>query len=615
MKKTLFILIFYCASISFAQNDQAINYKLTLAQNYEAAGQFDKAEPLYKELYQLQPHNYTFFESLNKVYISQKKYNESILLIEDRIKQTPLDANLFGMLGSTYYLMNDSKKAGEVWNQGIATNPNNAIVYRIIANYAIENRAYEKAIQLLSEGKKKTEDAFIFSLDLANIYAANMNFEMATTELCNLLIAHPDQIGLVRSRISSFITRPLAAEQTIKVLQNFSENHSSADLLDLLSFSYLQTGNTQKAFETVQLIEKKFNGNGTNMFVLAQNLYDKNKFASAANAFKFIIDNYPRTNYAIISSFNIAKCNEQILNQRCDSLNQDWKPIPSRKKLYEKEYLEIISQYSLFIKNNLNSGYNPEAYFRIGEIYRERLTDFSKADSVYSVLISRYGFSIHAAQSKLYSGIISITNDSLENAKLKLEEVTNLPKQDSSIVSEAKYYLAKIDFWRGDFFNSILKLKEFTQTLSNDFSNDAIELLFLINIAKKDSINLIKYANADLLLLQNKLEEAATEFKTLADNDNLFIINQFAKEKLAEIFLSKEDFSSAVNLLESITKDENIAIFVDKSTFLLGLTYLNGLKDVSKAKETFQKILEKFPNSIYFDRARDELNSISTKNG
>jgi len=104
------------------------------------------------------------------------------------------------------------------------------------------------------------------------------------------------------------------------------------------------------------------------------------------------------------------------------------------------------------------------------------------------------------------------------------------------------------------------------------------------------------------------------EFKTLADNDNLFIINQFAKNKLVEIFLFKDDFFSATKLLEELTKEENNSIFIDKSTFLLGLAYLYGTKEISKAKETFQKILEKFPNSIYFDRARVELNSIQSKN-
>ena len=597
-----------------AQNDQVLNYKWSLAQNYEAAGQLDKAEPLYRELYLQQSWNFQYFESLNRIYISQKKYNESLQLIESKIKLPPLDPGLYGILGTTYYLMDNLQKANEAWDNGIATNPNSSTTYRIIANAAIENRAFNKAIELLNEGKKKSDDAYIFSIDLANIYAINMNFEKAAAELCELILVHPEQAGLVRSRISSFITRPTAAEQTIKAIKNFADDHKTADVLDLLAFTYQQTGKNDEAFEIVEQVEKNLRGNGTSMFVFAQTLFDQKQFDVSAKAFKYILDNYPKSDFISAARINYAKSIEQSLNQKSDSINAGWKPLIIKQKIFQDKYSEVIQSYNSFIRKEATSAYTAEAYFRVGEIYRTRLFLPESADSVYSIIKNSFSLTFQAAQSNLASGKIACEKKSFPKARNEFSEAINR-RPDQGILAEAQYYLARIEFWEGNYLQAINQLKETTRNLSNDFSNDALELNFLINIARKDSLNLLKYANADFLLLQNNLEQAATEFKTLADNDNLFIINQFAKIKLAEIFLSRDNFFSAAQLLKSIIKDENTSIFADKCTFLLGLTYFYGLRDIPKSIETFQKILEKFPNSIYFDRARDELNSIQTKNG
>ena len=98
--------------------------------------------------------NNVIVELLNKNLISQKKYNESIELLNQKINQTPNDYNLFGLLGSTYFIMDQSEKAFESWEKGITINPSSYIGYRVIANYAIDNRAYEKAIDIRSAVKK-----------------------------------------------------------------------------------------------------------------------------------------------------------------------------------------------------------------------------------------------------------------------------------------------------------------------------------------------------------------------------------------------------------------------------------------------------------------------------
>ena len=603
-------------SVAFIKaQDANTDARLRLAQTYEQSGQFDKAEVIYRELIEIQPLNNVFFESLNKNLVSQKKYNESIQLLIQKISQVPNDYNLYGLLGSTYFIMDQSKKAFESWEKGITINPSSYINYRVIANYAIENRAYEKAIDILKRGKKVSGDPIMFSMDLANIYAANMKFSDATNEFCSLIEAHPEQVQSAKARISSYLSRPGAAEQTISAIKEFSESKSQIEIFDLLTFIYQSSGNYKDAYENVTETEKKFKGNGTYIFLFAQEAYRNKQFNWASESYNYIVKNYLNSPFYQISKIGYAKTWEASLDQKFLERNDSWKPFIKHEPLFTDEYKKIINAYEEFIIKTPENDINIESLFRIAEIYRARIFDYQKADSLYKKLSQVSPFTNYGVQSNIALGEIAIQRDSLDIAKIHFQKALSSQRIEPNDLSEANFYLARIEFWKGNFSKSAGLFKEASQNLTTDFSNDAIELSSIINTTKKDSLNLTLYAYADLLAIQNKHKQAAIEFKTLSDRPNLFILNDFAKINFSEMLLAEDDLQNAIKNLEDITKNENNSIFCEKATFLLAQCYQYGTKDLQKATQIYQKLLETFPNSLYFDRAREALNSLPTKNG
>ncbi len=611
----LFLFVLSGAHVTNAQIDQSLQNKIRLAQTYEAAGQLDKAEQMYRELLAAQPTDNFYFESLNRLLVAQKKYEQSIRLLQQKIKQTPGDYNLYGLLGSTYYIMDQTQKAYEAWESGIAINPDSYISYRVMANYAIENRAFDKAIDILKRGQQHSNDPIIFSMDLANIYAANMRFTDAAKEFCNMISKNALQLQAVKNRMTAYLSRPDAAAQTIEVVKDFAESSNQKEFFDLLSFVYQTVQNYKEAFNAVTEAEKKFNGNGTGVFVFAQDAYRNRKYEWAADAYNFILKNYPNSPYMLTSELGYARTMEAALDQKFEEQSESWKPIAKPVLLFTDEYTKIISAYQKFINTYKNNPAGIEALFRIAEIYRNRILDYSKADETYGEIINAAPASDYAAQSFIARGKIALHAGDLENAKVYFEKVSSFKTTTPDNLSLATYMLAKIEFWKGKFAQSLSLLKQASQNMSADFANDALELSSLIVSTKKDSINLVKYAEADLDVIQNKLQDAAIEFKTLADNQNLFILNDFAKIKLAEIYIAEDNFSDAVKTLTELSENEKTAIFDDKAAFLLARCYEFGIKDLQKASQIFEKLLENFPNSLYFDRARDELNKIQTKNG
>ncbi|MCX7874936.1 MAG: tetratricopeptide repeat protein [Melioribacteraceae bacterium] len=598
-------------STSTFSQTQNLDNKFRLAQSYELAGQFEKAELIYRELYQLQPFNSIYFEALTKSLTSQKKYDEAIFLIEEKIKTQPYDVSNYGMLGSIYFMKDDLTNAFKTWEKGIATNPNSNVVYRVMANYAIENRAFVKAIDFLNRGKKLSVDKYIFSLDLANIYAINMNFENAANEFCELLVTNPEFLPTVKSRISTYITRPQAAEQTIVAINKFLKSTKKIEVFDLLSTIYQQVGEYEKAYEIITKIENDFNGNGSNFYFFAIESLKGKKFEVALKSFKAILDKYKNSGYEASARIGYSKTLEEILNEKSISKDEQWKPIILHQKKFEDEYINLIRSYEKFIDDFENNSYTAEAFYRIAEIYNHRLLNLEKADSLYHFIELKFPYSNFSVLSAINRAKIFIKQNKLEQAKLLLNKVLQSPKIDYQNISEVNFLLGKINFWKGNFSEAIKLFQQSSQNLQDDFTNDSLENLFIINSSKKDSVNLSKYANAELLLQQKKEEEAIIEFKTLSNNDNLFLINQFANFKLAEIYILKNNFLEAEKILEKLSKNSENPLFSEKSMFLLAQTQKYGEKNFEKAKKTYAQILEFFPNSLYFDRVREELNAIS----
>ncbi len=612
MKKNIYkiiaVLFFLSAPAFYSQVN--IEDQIRLAQGYEQAGQLSKAEEIYKQLCNIQQWNGQLTELLNRVYISQKKYSESIELLTNRIKQVPTDLNLYGLLGSTYYMLGQLQNAYDCWEKAIAASPSSYISFRIAANYAIENRDYPKAIEYLKRGEKFTPDPTIFSYDLANLYAVNMKFKEAVNEFCAIIILHPEQTQIIKSRIVSYLNKPDAGVQTVQAINELIDSKPLAELYDLLASVYMGIGDYENAFHTVVSLEEKFKSNGSYIFTFAQEAFRNQQYEWAAKAFEYIFNNSSNSQFIQIAKIGNARSLEAALDKKFFRQNNSWKPYSTPAPLFTNEYKNIINAYEEFLKQYPNDAANVEALYRIAKIFGDRIFDYTNAINFYERIINISQTSSYTIKSNIELGKIYIQKNDLDRASLYFEKAKNFPQVEPNDLSEAAYYIACIQFWKGDFTGSITLLNSCSKNLSVDFTNDALELSSIITATKKDSLNLFKFAKADLFALQNKYKEAGIEFKTLSDDSNLFLINNFAKINFAEILIAENNYSEAFKILGELMNDRKIAIFAEKSTFLLAQCYQYGTGDLNKAVEIYQKLLETFPNSLYFDRVRGELNSI-----
>ncbi|MGA8263324.1 MAG: tetratricopeptide repeat protein, partial [Ignavibacteriaceae bacterium] len=292
MLKTLLITAF-ASLLVLAQQPNDFNNKYVLAQSYLQGGQYDKAEQIFEELYKTQTANYQIFEGLNDSYVQLKKYDLSIILIESRLKTNPQDINLYGLLGSTYYLMGDDKKAFEVWDSSLDKVPNNETAYRILANYAIERRAFDKAIEYLKRGKAEAKTNNYFSYDLANLYSLTMQYKNAAEEYCSILDNSPAQLNSIQSRILSFINKPGALEQTIEAVKSYQSN--KIEFKFLLATLYKEAKEYNKAFNLYEQIESVQDQQGYLLLNFANYLTEEKQFSKATQVYDEILSRFPNS--------------------------------------------------------------------------------------------------------------------------------------------------------------------------------------------------------------------------------------------------------------------------------------------------------------------------------
>jgi len=323
-----------------AQNNNQLMAKLSLAESYERSGDLVNAAKIYEELHQLAPRNNLYFESLNRTYVSLKNYAASVNLIETELSHRPMDISLYGLLGSTYYLIGNEEKAYQVWDEPFTFLEPNPIHYRVIANYALERRAFEKAIDIYIKGKEIAEDKTIFSYDLALLYSITMQFEKAAEEYCFILMFDPGQLENVKSKLIASTNNPNALKLAIDVVERYA-GEDNLSIMYLLAKLNIENKDFEKAYKLYLEIDKKFSKQGMELYGYADFLYREDEYELSGLVYEKIIELYPNTQLIPLAKLGYAKSSEAILMKEYLKELPVWKPYFEIKP-FESGDVEVV---------------------------------------------------------------------------------------------------------------------------------------------------------------------------------------------------------------------------------------------------------------------------------
>lgn len=610
IKKIIPVILF--GFILFAQQNPFDQNQFMLAESYEQRGDFNKAVEIIETLNKKDPNNIVYFNKLNALYLQLKKYDESVSLINSRINITPQDISLYGMLGSTYYTAGDRTKAYTVWDDAIEKFKANQMTFRILANYAIGKRDFEKAIELLNRGKEFSTDPYLYAYDLGELYNLTMRYREAAEEYCTLIKENPSQYPQIENKIISFSNKPNALKETIEVVEKY-QSKDNINFSYLLARLYIESREYDEAFGIYKSIDKKQQSQGAELNNFADYIYRDGNYSTALKIYQYLIDAYPDSPLAEKVKLGYAKTQEALLWENYKKENPEWKNYYYPVKIESKEIKPVIQAYEDLIKIYGSSEVAVEANLRIGLLLFHLQNDLAGAEKYLEIILEKYSTSRFSSLASVELGNISIIEAKLDEAENYFESVNTMPRINADDKSFALYQLARINSFKGNFDKARKYLAGILNNLKDNIANDAIEFSILLNTAKNDSSNLSLYCKAEFLAEQRRFNEALVLYTQLSENPNAFVFRSIANLRSAEMMIAENDYNGAIINLKIIADEGEKNIYADKALYLQGRIYQYGLKDSAKTVESYESLLAKFPKSLYLDEARQKIIELKNK--
>jgi len=586
--------------------------RFLLAQNYEQLGQFSKAKSIYEDLYKIQPANFAFFQALNKCYVQLKEYNNSQFLIEQKLSTDKENVSLLGMLGTTLYLNGDEKKAFQLWDNFLE-NKKDVIPFRVLANTAIELRAFDKAIDLLQKAKAISKNEFYLGYDLANLYSLKMDYKKSADEFITILKADERQVPSVEARIFTYVAREEALTGFINIFEDEHPEDFPA-IGNILAKLYSANRQYTDAFSLYKTLDENGVYKGSELFNFALKLSAEKEYAFASEVFSYLLKTYPSSPLQLQIKLNFAKNLEAKLESENVDSSQLWKSFPEKKYFPESLYSQSLSIYKEIAEKNPFSDLGVEAMYHVGYLYVEKIGNAAYGKDYLNKVITNFTLSNYYAEACLEMAVLDVQLNNFDGAISFYEKILSNPRASEEQKNKAKFLKARMAFFRGDFTESNKLLRQLVSSSNDNISNDALEMSFLLTSAFNDSLTLVKFGVGDFALLLNQFSNAEKTFSSLVKTEQTpFLVKQLAELRLIECYISLDRYQEALDQIEVLLKRDEKNIFADRANLLAAKIYQFGLKNPAKATEEYQNLLLRFPDSLYLEEAREAINNLRNK--
>jgi len=617
--KTLLLALLLCAAYAYPQTTDELN-KFRLAQIYVQQGDYESAIKLYEQLYKVNPDNYSYFDGLRNCYLQVKQYDKAIAIVQGKLQKHPSDVNLIAMLGDMYYKAGKETDAYALWEKTIQTDEKNPNIYKLVTNHLIENRLFDKAIELFLRGRKAIGNPDLFVTDLAMVYAITMDFKAATKEYLKLLKQDPNQLSYIQMRLASFTERQEGLKIATEVVKEEAEsNEENISFQYLLAWLYFEAKNYEGAYTVYQAIDKIRGGNGLEIFTFAERAFRERAYEAASRAYKEVVENYSKIPMLPNAKFGYARSIEELANLKSGLDFEATATQPTSSAQYPAteaipKYKGAIAIYEDLAQRYSHTEWFAEAWYRIGIIKFEKFFDLDGALAAFEQVLKQSLQRSISLDATFKIGDVFVAQGKLSDARGKYQIVLNSPAANSEYKDKAKFKLAEIDYFEGKFDDALPKLDEITKNVSANYTNDALALQIFIQDNRIPEAALKEFAHAEFLVRQKKFSEAIAIFENIKRSFPTSPLVDESLMKIGDLWNQMQQYNQALMVYQELLEKYNDSMWVDKAQMSIAEVYQFGLKDKQKALKAYEKLLKDYPNSIYFAEARKRIRELRGDN-
>lgn len=572
-----------------------------LAQYYLENGDYEKAKLYYEKLYKSKPNsaNYT---ALLQSYTELEEYKDAEKLIKQHMKRFKSNTNYID-LGALYDKMDDEKAARKAYSNAIDEMPSSQGMIIRTANEFIRRNQLEYALETYQVGKKKLDNRYPFSYEIASLYGTMGDKERMISEYLDLITYNNAYLQTVQNALNRSIDLNEKGEDTEflrkELLRRVQKNPQETTFAEMLTWLFLQQRDFNAAYIQLKAIDKRLNEDGKRILNLAGLAMNNRAYDVAAKCYRYVSDK------GIDNSFyTYARAGH--LRAEFEDLRRQYPPDSAALLSLKDRYEEVLGElgYSNETVSLLRQKAMLEAFY-LGEMLEatKTLNDAMEIPGLRRETL---------AEIKLELAELLVARDYIWDASVLASQVDKDFKQDV-LGFEAKLLNARISYYVGDFDWAQAQLDVLKGSTSKLISNDAMRLSLIIT----DNLNLdtiidpmLKFARADLMTLQRQYSLAETTLDSISSMYPGHSLQDDVLMKKAEIREATGDLEAAIGLYQQVVSNHYFDILADDALYRMGKIYEDKLGDEEKAAEKYLQLINDFPGSLFVVDARKRLRRI-----
>ena len=589
-KLTHCILCCLIAFVAYSQTETDIQ----LAQHYYLNGEFSKAVVYYEKLYTNDPSKVYFSRYLDcLVNTGDKKAAEKVFK-----KQTAANPGDLSLKIQFYFFYKNNEeldKAKKVKNEVLKHEFYDIKETQDVLSNLLSIDEYAWAKEVIDQAKKNLK-YYPFELWYGQIYMAEGETIKALDQYLLALSKKPDLKEQIQLEIDGIFDFTKESEEIKQVKGSFlsasQKDPSNPVYTEMLIWFFLQNKNFNSAYQQVSSLEKRMRGDGGYLIDFGNTCLENLQYALAKQAFKEVIS---------ANLYRSAEAQRMLLNVYFTELTTE-------RTFTEVELNDIVNSYEEVV---LNKDFSLRSGAEIGLEYAEILGFYAnKADKARGFLercMNTPGLTdMQRARYKMKLADVCVALDSVWEASLLYMQIDEAFKFES-IGNEAKFKNARIFYFDGEFEYAQSQLDVLKQATSKFISNDAMQLSLLIleNYGLDSNYEAMSaFAKSELLLLQHRYTEAFLWMDTIAIKFPQSVLNDdliYLKGKAYEL---QGQWEQASVYFKQIISTYPTELLADDALFHLANIQRVHFKDDSAAMESYLKIIDQYPGSIYSEEAR-----------
>lgn len=595
LRHLLSLLLVVVTTVVYGQNSK-------LADQYYLEGEYAKAGDLYLKLHETakKSNNFFYFNKYVECLLAMRQYAQAEREIQEQMKAQPDNFSMLVTLGNVQERMGDYDKAQATYKMAIEKLPARIDAVSNLGNAFLSQAKYDEAIETYEKGEKLLNQPGIFSYQLADLYKRNGNTSKMIEQYLYSLHASPNNL----ENIQNMLQRSLKLEDYADLMAQlyvFIQDYPETDYFpEMLAWTFMQQKDYSKAMRQAKALDKRLGENGMRVYRLAQIAANDRDYTTAIEGYDYILANQtPGSPYFIEAKrASLATKRRQITDTY--SYTQD------QLKGLEAEYVAFIDVF----------GVTPTTALMVSELAMLEglyINDLPKAIYYLDQVVNLPGINQYQqAYAKLDLGDYYLMSGEVWEATLLYSQVDKAFPEDL-IGQDARFRNAKLSYYNGDFEWAQTQFDILKTSTSKLISNDALDLsIFIMDNMGLDSNThaLSEYAQAELLIFQNKLDEAIQKLTILGNIYSEHELNDDILYLKAKLYEKKRDYTQAEALYQEIIDKYPEEIRADNALYNQAQLYEHQLHDPEKAKACYEKLFMEYSDSTFAIDARKRFREL-----